>query len=468
MPAGRPAAPLERTLTLRAVLIAVGVSALVSAFFLFSLIVDRRDLRRDTLQVEANAIVQAQAAGHNPAKWLHYAAFPHAYAFRIYDHRGLTRRQLLAKANEGLLPLPGAAGLHAPPADLDLVEGFHQLAPASGPPTPDAWMLTDYQNVAGHAYWVQTVMVGDPAWLSRRVLEDQMLGHFAVPMLSLAVALTLAIVISTRIALRPLRRVSRQATQLAIAAASGGRLAQIEVGKLPLELHEVIVAINTMLDRLDRTLQLQKQFTADAAHELRTPIAVLLLQVAELPPGPAVASFRGELEGLGGLVGKLLQLAQAENVAHADNCEFDLVALARKVCEELVPAALLRAQVIEFDTPETSVPVLGNAALVETALRNLVDNAIKYSPFGATVTVRVDPAARVVVADEGPGIRDEHKELVFNRFWRADRRRHEGAGIGLALVRRIAQLHGAEVRVEDRPGGGANFVLQFPAMLQNA
>jgi signal transduction histidine kinase len=109
-----------------------------------------------------------------------------------------------------------------------------------------------------------------------------------------------------------------------------------------------------------------------------------------------------------------------------------------------------------------------HAALIETALRNLVDNALKYAPAGTTVKVDVDPSARIAVEDEGPGVPDAQKELVFNRFWRADRRGSEGAGIGLALVRRIAALHGASVHVEDRPGGGARFVLQFPSRAQTA
>ncbi len=141
----------------------------------------------------------------------------------------------------------------------------------------------------------------------------------------------------------------------------------------------------------------------------------------------------------------------------------DVGAVARKVCEELAGSALARRQEIEFDAPDNLMPVLGHPALIETAIRNVVDNALKYAAAGTTINVRVDPASRVTVEDRGPGVADAHKELVFNRFWRGDRRRGTGAGIGLALVRRIAQLHGGDASVTDREGGGARFMLSFAA-----
>jgi signal transduction histidine kinase len=217
------------------------------------------------------------------------------------------------------------------------------------------------------------------------------------------------------------------------------------------------------LARLEHTLALQKQFTADAAHELRTPLAVLQLQIDELPSGLAVDNIRDGLRGLGTLVNQLLQFAQAEDAVARQRDSVDVGAVARKVCEELAGTALTHHQVIEFDAPNNLMPVLAHASLIETAIRNVVENAMKFAPPGTAVAVSVDPASRVVVEDRGPGVPDEPKELIFNRFWRADRRHSTGAGIGLALVRRIAQLHGGDARVEDRRGGGARFVLDFVA-----
>ena len=139
----------------------------------------------------------------------------------------------------------------------------------------------------------------------------------------------------------------------------------------------------------------------------------------------------------------------------------DLKAVSRKVCEDLAPLALPRGQTIEFDAPRRPVLLSGQAELLDIAVRNVVDNALKASPRTATVSVTLSVEGTVVVEDQGPGIPDKQKEAIFTRFWRADPVRGGGAGIGLALVKRIVELHGGSVRVEDRVGGGSRFVLAF-------
>ena len=138
----------------------------------------------------------------------------------------------------------------------------------------------------------------------------------------------------------------------------------------------------------------------------------------------------------------------------------DLKAVSRKVCEDLAPLALPRGQTIEFDAPLRPVLLSGQAELLDIAVRNVVDNALKASPQASAVAVTVSREGTVVVEDRGPGIPDRHKEAIFTRFWRADPHRG-GVGIGLALVKRIVELHGGTVRVEDRIGGGSRFVLAF-------
>jgi signal transduction histidine kinase len=115
---------------------------------------------------------------------------------------------------------------------------------------------------------------------------------------------------------------------------------------------------------------------------------------------------------------------------------------------------------LAFDDAPHPVQLLGHAALIDIAIRNLLDNAIRHSPSGATVTVAINRDGTVSVEDEGSGVPDAQKQLIFRRFYRADRQR-SGTGIGLALARRIARLHGGDAWVEDRPDGGARFVLRF-------
>jgi signal transduction histidine kinase len=197
------------------------------------------------------------------------------------------------------------------------------------------------------------------------------------------------------------------------------------------------------------------------AHELRTPLAVLRLQVSDLPATAPAEQIIAEVDALGALVNQLLRLAQAEDAMLAARRPVDLSAVSRKVCEELAPVAAQRAQSLEFEAPQEKVVISGQADLLDIALRNVVDNALKASPPASTITVTVSQEGTVVVEDRGPGIPDRHKKAIFTRFWRADPRRDGGVGIGLALVRRIVELHGGDARVEDRAGGGACFVLAF-------
>ena len=357
--------------------------------------------------------------------------------------------------------LPELASEQSPGAEPQISEGFVRLPGPDDQENSDRWLFTDHEDVKNRSYWLQVIMVGDPAWRWRAVIADEMLDHVVVPVLSIVPALALAMWLTTRFALRPLERIARQAAALGAAVGTGGKLAPLATENLPLEFYQVVQAINAMLARLEHTLSLQKQFAADAAHELRTPLAVLLLQIDDMPPGPASDTMRDGLRGLGTLVNQLLQFAQAEDAVATHREPVDVGAIARKACEELAATALTRGQELEFDAPDNLMPLLGHPALIETAIRNVIENAMKFAPAGTAIAVNVDPASRVTVEDRGPGVPDEQKELIFNRFWRADRRHSKGAGIGLALVRRIAQLHGGDVRIEDREGGGARFVLSF-------
>jgi signal transduction histidine kinase len=229
---------------------------------------------------------------------------------------------------------------------------------------------------------------------------------------------------------------------------------------LPRELAAVVSAVNAMLQAIDRALTRQREFAADAAHELRTPLAVLRLQIAELPRGPVVQQLDEELAALGRLIEQLLRFAQAEQVMADRRQTMDVVAVARQTCEDLAPLAFARQQELEFVAPEAPVLRAGNPTLLGVAIRNLIENALRAAPVATTVTVSVgDPG--VVVEDRGPGVPDAQKQAIFRRLWRGDPGRTEGAGIGLALVERIAELHEGSVEVEDRPGGGARFVLHL-------
>ncbi len=451
-----PARPLSRILAIHMALVAAAVASMLIAFYAAHCVLDTQELRRLTIEAQLQDIIAGVKRGEDPATWKLYTEHPRSYAFRLFDHRQAWQRKLIGQANDELLN-----SLVPDQGTQDLVSGFTTLPSAAGTAEDEPLLMTGRGEFGGRVYWVQAVMVDDPAWRWTTVLFKSIFDHVAIPVLAIVPALTLAVFLTTRRVLRPLTRVAGQASELGNAVMVGRPIAPLSDDKLPLEFRGVVGAINAMLAKLDRSLTLQKEFTSDVAHELRTPLSVLLLEASRLPPGSGTGRFKRELRDLADLVNQLLNFAQAEDAMAHQPQSVDLAGTARKVCEELAATAVGQQKCIEFDAPEEPILISGHPALIDVAIRNIVDNAVKLSPPCSTVSVTVDPECQVVVEDRGPGVADEHKERIFERFWRGDRQRKDGMGVGLSLVRRIALLHGGDVSVEDRPGGGARFVLRL-------
>lgn len=459
---------LSYTLAIRMIAASVTVSFLLMLLFAAHYLANTASLRDATLHANVYAIAQALNRGKNPAALALYRDHPDAYGFRVFDRRNLARRRILTAANTRWLPpVQHAArtspGLSGDAVADDLLEGFARIRP-DGRALPGhhvVSLLIHRVVLDGHKYWVQAYMIGDPAWAGTTVIIDKLTSHVLIPALFIIPALTLAIFLAVRTALLPLRQLSQEATKIGNAVARGQTLVPVSEQGMAREFSDVAATINTILARLERSLQLQKQFTSDAAHELRTPLAVLQLETSQLPPSPVRERIKNDLSELGNLVNELLRFAQAEDVMAHERDVVNVASVARTVCEDAVVAALPRRQTIELDHAAAGCTVAGNATLIEIAIRNLLDNALKYSPPGSTVAVRVDSGPVVVVEDCGPGIPADQRGAIFERFWRADRQAGNGAGIGLALVRRIAQLHDGCARIEDRPAGGTRLVLDL-------
>jgi two-component system sensor histidine kinase MprB len=235
----------------------------------------------------------------------------------------------------------------------------------------------------------------------------------------------------------------------------------------PDEIGRLAIAFNTMLAALDDSTSAQRQLVADAAHELRTPIASLRTNIEVLARGlgdapeaaRAIATdLVSQAEGLSRLVADLLDLSRETEPQHA----FELVAF-----DEVVAGALEIARAaypsVRIEAKLEPVAVRANPTRIERAATNLIENAAKWTAPGAPVEVSLSASGTLVVRDHGPGIPREHRERIFERFWRApDARQTSGSGLGLAIVRRIARDHGGSVHVEDAPGGGARLVFTLP------
>ena len=230
---------------------------------------------------------------------------------------------------------------------------------------------------------------------------------------------------------------------------------------LPDEVHPLVVALNDLLARLERALDRERAFIADAAHELRTPLTAVALQLQVLDrvaDGPereaALARLKAGVQRSTRLVQQLLDLARQDEAAARPAARVDLAAVAREVVVEQAPQAEARGIDLGLDASAASIE--GDPEGLRVALGNLVDNAIRYTPAGGKVDVRVRADGDAVIAevlDTGPGIPPEERERVLDRFHRGAGATGSGSGLGLALAREIASRHGAAIELLDRAGG---------------
>jgi signal transduction histidine kinase len=312
-------------------------------------------------------------------------------------------------------------------------------------------------QVGGRTFTVQVVQNLDFPDVVIDDVEAVFLSHLAWMIGAVLLALFALDIVVVRAAMGPISRASHDARTIDTARLDV-RLAE---RGLPSEVRPLVRAINKALDRLERGFRLQRDFTADVAHELRTPLSVMRLRVDALGDRRAAEALQNDLEVMARVVDQLLALAELEAAPLETEAVADLHAVAERVVRHLAPAAIARKRELALTGALEPNPVRAGPGAVFQALRNLVENALQHTPEGAAVEVRLEPGGIVRVLDEGPGVADGEEELIFERFWRSDRQRGSGAGLGLAIVARIAAVHGGSVDVRRAPGGGADFVLRF-------
>jgi signal transduction histidine kinase len=236
-----------------------------------------------------------------------------------------------------------------------------------------------------------------------------------------------------------------------------------------------VQALNALLRRLDAAFGTQRAFVADAAHELRSPLTALKLQIGLLQRSSDSAARQAAIEALSAgvdravrLVEQLLALARSEPGAAAGAFErIDLSELVRQAVADSVPYALARGSAIELEA-EPGIEARGDRVALATLVRNLADNALRHTPAGSRVQVRVERSGgvpTVIVDDAGPGIPPADRERVFDRFFRRAQASSgdapQGSGLGLAIVKSVAERHGATVALSDSPLGGLRATVRF-------
>ena len=314
-----------------------------------------------------------------------------------------------------------------------------------------------------------TVRVGQPMHV-RNALAAQAALRTLTPFLLLVPLLALLVWLAVTHGLKSLEAVAG-----AVKTRSPASLHPLPNADAPQEVKPVVDALNDLLDRLSRALELQRAFVADAAHELRTPLTALRLQtqLAERATDPAerAAAFdtlENGIERATRLVEQLLALARSEpSAAELPAGDVDLGALAREVVVAYADLAAAKGVDLGLGRTQDGLVVRGDAEGLRTLLSNLVDNAMRYTPAGGHVDVSAQRDTQrivLVVTDTGPGIPAHERERVFDRFYRRAGSDQPGSGLGLAIVRSIAERHGARVQLDSGADGrGLVARVVFPA-----
>jgi signal transduction histidine kinase len=263
--------------------------------------------------------------------------------------------------------------------------------------------------------------------------------------------------LAVRRALAPLKHVSRVAENIDPETAD----TRLPTRNVPTEIVPLVNAINLALDRLAHGLTRQREFNANAAHQLRTPLAVLSANIEAMQDKTTAAKLTYDIELMSRIVNQLLLAARLETMFHLPNETVDLTLIATDVATNLAPLAVASGKHLEILNGNGPILVRANAEALQAALTNLVENALSHTPPQTTVSIRLTGEPMVEVIDCGPGVPPDRRDQIFERFWKGDRN-GKGAGLGLAIVKHIMTALQGSVSISDNPGGGAAFTLRFP------
>jgi signal transduction histidine kinase len=313
----------------------------------------------------------------------------------------------------------------------------------------------------------RVILVAQP-WSARKAMAGRAALGTIAPLLLLTPLLGLA---TWWIVVRALRPIKDAAAE--VQARDADSLAPVAAQNLPQEIAPLVGALNHLLERLSGAFQAQRAFIADAAHELRSPLTALRVQLQLLGRAADDAARSQAMERLGAaieranlLVQQLLTLARNEpGVAAAPFVPLRLDSLAREAAAECAGSALARNIDLSLDA-EAGLETPGDADSLRALARNLIENAVRYSPEGGRVRVRVHAAggrALLEVCDSGPGIPAAERARVFDRFYRGEVQGQSGSGLGLAIVKAVAERHGATLELGDADLGGLKVTVSLPA-----
>ncbi|MCM0614112.1 sensor histidine kinase N-terminal domain-containing protein [Marinobacter sediminum] len=313
-------------------------------------------------------------------------------------------------------------------------------------------------------FWIRTAQRED---VRDELSEELALGNILPIFLALPL-LVIAVIIAVQVGFRPLRRLERPVRYMA-----PERIHPLDERQAPKEVAGLVNAVNGLLRRLNQALERERRFSADAAHELRTPLTALRLNLEKLSDKHP-DDFRGltaSVDRMVHLVEQMLLLSRVDSGTDFKPEPQNLSALVEQSIADVAPLALRKGidPVLE-DTARNAV-VNCHSALIATLMRSLLANAIQYSPAGTQINTRIrntDNGFSIRICDQGPGIPTDARERALSRFTRLDQRQGAGAGLGLAIARRIAELHKGSLTLSDRDDGQTGLCVEIWLPTSNA
>ncbi|MEM0907809.1 MAG: HAMP domain-containing sensor histidine kinase [Pseudomonadota bacterium] len=446
-PARQP--KLSTILTRRLIWIAGAVTIANLLFVAFFDASDKEALIADVVSRELNrlgaALVESGPQDHTIGDLVrsHYRDHPTAYAYAVVDSAGnISDGQNTEMVPDNIIEsVKAAENWVARDRDQNSVEVLGSR-------------LIETDDGDWRIYFV---MREDPADLIGEEILDEFVGHVWLPLMPIAILLIGGTIFIIRRGLAPVA----DAAEWARSVKPGAPLPPFEHDSLPAEIGDLTDAAKRAVERLNDELAAEQRRAAEAAHALRTPVAVLVARLDSLPDDQAFGQFRADVNALSRTITQFLSSAGADRLEVGENDRADLEKIAEDTVAKLAPLAVVKGSEIVYSASGGPHQVRGSADAIALALTNLIENAIMHGG-GSQIDVSVGPGAELTVRDHGKGLPEGTGQSLFHPFWRGAGAAPGGAGLGLAIVDRIQRAHGGSVHTFNAPDGGASFRLRYP------
>lgn len=371
-----------------------------------------------------------------------FRRFPDAYEWYVLDAKGdVLSSSVTTPFDRSHFP-PGL-----PPTEWD------------APSLKGGWEAGKTFEINGTTRHIIAVAHSDPGGLLIGLAAGEGFIHVIIPLLPFTLLISTFVSRTLRRTLSPLHSLAQQAKRVQRME----DIRPLDPADAPLEVAELVKAVNIALEQLRLSIQAEKQFLQDAAHALRTPLAIVKARLELDGDKVDLPALLEEVEGLSRLAAQLLASANAERLVLRADARADLTSLASDVVANMTPLAIRADVDLGYSDDGVAVLVRGDADAISHALKNLIENGMKFTPRGKSVNVHVSHSPPMItVTDEGPGVPEGREEAIFNRHSRGKFGDGKGAGLGLSIVRRIMVAHNGAADYVRSPGAGATFRMSFP------